>query len=516
MDRYIELYLLLIIILSLMTGLIDAISLSYFVDIFSIETTEGEHSTLVGSILFFAGFTSVGYIFKIVLLWLNIWLSFKISNNLNKQLMNSALNVVNEKSTVSQTLNDISRVTEFVATNYILGTLKLISGCIVCIMIFLSLWINSDGKALSMILVLTLFYLLISRILKNTFGYQSSVIKNLTTKTVSLGKAILESRETITAFDITKRSVDEWSNYDMELKMVQSRGQFFANSPRLFIELAGVLMLAAFISIQNDNLWVLVSEIALMVVAAQRLLPIIQQSYAALTARRISAAQYWGIVERLMADVKNKDQHINLDKDFKTLDIAIKGNDGINKVELLRGDKLKILGPSGSGKTTLLRNIIGIIESDRVRIRLDGEEIKSLIGNVGYISQSAQLFMGTLKDNVTVFSDVSDALYRKIINTCGLEEVEKRLRDGVIDPNGTQLSGGESQRLLIARVLAMDTPIIAFDEAFTGLDKNAASDILSKIQINYSEKIKIFIEHSNILDSCDCKILNVQDIRNIL
>ena len=64
--------------------------------------------------------------------------------------------------------------------------------------------------------------------------------------------------------------------------------------------------------------------------------------------------------------------------------------------------------------------------------------------------------------------------------------------------------------------MAMDTPIIAFDEAFTGLDKNAASDILSKIQINYSEKIKIFIEHSNILDSCDCKILNVQDIRNIL
>ena len=504
------------IILSLVTGAFDAVSISYFAAIFDKRSLDAGSSGIVQNVYGFALLTGISYLLKIMLLWMSISLSFKITNLLNTELMKTAMDLRNTKSTVSQSLDDITRVTEFVATNYILGTLKLISGFIVCSIVFMSLWVNSDGSATFLLVTLTGVYIVLAKLFKRTFGIQANIIKNYTSTTLTLGKSILESRETIVASNLENQSIKQWSEYDRKLKSILTYGQFFANSPRLFIELIGLIMISIFILFQEDRISEIFSEIALLLVVAQRILPIIQQCYAALSARRIASAQYLAITDRLGGYRDEGRISTTFAEEIKYIEIKIHRLHQIDTLRLVVGEDLKIVGPSGSGKTTLLRAIIGILHSKIIKTSVNGNRESDLIGAVGYISQSAQLFHGTLEQNIFIFANPNEKKYQKIFDTCNLEAVRARLGTQIIDPNGTQLSGGEIRRIMIARVLAMDKNILAFDEAFTGLDKNAANDILSKIQKNYSEKIKIFIEHSNILDSCDCKILNVQDIKNIL
>lgn len=511
----IKFYLVLFIILSLITGTFDAFSISYFAKIFEQNSQGFGASGSMHGVYGFALLTIISYVLKIILLWLSISLSFKITTLLNTYLMTNAMDLANSKSSVSQSLDDITRVTEFVATSYIFGTLKLISGIIVCAVVFSSLWVNSDGSATFMLMALTGAYIVLAGVLKGTFGIHADVIKNYSSKTLSLGKSILESRETIVASNLEKQSIKQWSEYDRKLKSILTYGQFFANSPRLFIELFGLIMICVFIFYQMDTISELFAEIALLIVVAQRILPIIQQCYASLSARRIASAQYLAIIDRL-SDYQEGEWTSYLRKgEIKYIDINIQGQSDPINLKLKLGDDLKIVGPSGSGKTTVLRAMIGILQSTNIEAFVNGDRDCDLLGKVGYVSQSAQLFHGSLEENVFIFGHPDMENSEKIFETCNLDAVRQRLRNQSIDPNGTQLSGGEIRRVMIARVLAMEKTILAFDEAFTGLDKRTASDIVAKLQKSYPEKIKIFIEHSDILDDLNCKILDVQDIRMI-
>ena len=507
-----EKYYFAVIMLSLLTGAVDGVSLGYFARIFHSEGSGIISTEVVRYFTYFVVLTAIGYICKIILLWLNIWLSFKVSNLLNSKLMEASMDLASTTTTLSQTLDDISRVTEFVATNHILSTLKLISGAIVCTFITFSMWYNSDGSALFVLLILVGIYGLLSRAFRATFGKHSETIRALTSKTLTLGKSILEARETIVASNLLSSTINQWTKYDQNLKTILTRGQFFANSPRLFIELSGLLLIGILVLFSSNNLSIIFSEIALLIVSAQRLLPIVQQCYAALSARRIAAGQYIGIVDRISKLKPANIEISRLDDPIEWIKINLRTGSTLESIRLNPGDSLKITGSSGSGKSTLLRKIIGIVDDERINITINNSVYKNLIGKVGYVSQTSQLFEGTLKQNVSVFQYVSDEKCEQILETCQLLPLYKRVGDTIIDPNGTLLSGGEIQRVMIARILAMDKEILAFDEAFTGLDKSTASSILTNIQLNYPDVIKIFIDHSDILDQLDCKIVNVHEL----
>lgn len=501
-----------IVILALLTGAVDGISLGYFAKIFQPEDPGMISTDIIMYFTYFVIFTAIGYLCKITLLWLSIWLSFRISNLLNSKLMEATMDYKYTTATVSQTLDDISRVTEFVATNHILSTLKLVSGSIVCALITISMWYNSDGSALLMLLFLAGIYAILAQFFKKTFGNHSHNIRALTSKTLTLGKSILEARETIVASNVGNQSIKKWSEYDRKLKTILTRGQFYANSPRLFIELSGLILIGIIVLISKNSLSLILSEIALLIVSAQRLLPIIQQCYSALSARRFSEAQYIGIVERLSNAKLENIAHSGTDEFINGIEIKLGTGSQSKIVRLNRGESLKINGKSGSGKSTLLRSIIGIMYDERINVKINNRLDTNLLGRIGYVSQTSQLFEGTLKQNVSVFADVSDDRCTQIFETCQLQALYERIGNSIIDPNGTQLSGGEVQRVMIARVLAMDKEILAFDEAFTGLDKDTASSIISKVHSNYPNAIKIFIDHSDLLENFDYQFINVQEL----
>jgi ATP-binding cassette subfamily B protein len=171
-----------------------------------------------------------------------------------------------------------------------------------------------------------------------------------------------------------------------------------------------------------------------------------------------------------------------------------------------RGETIAFVGPSGSGKTTLMKLLVGLYRPQHGKIlynTLDENEISfdDLRKQIGFVTQDTQLFSGTIKENLTFVypgateKDVHDALNKAACQNL-LERAEKGL-DTTIGEGGLKLSGGEKQRLSIARALLRKPNLLLFDEATSALDSLTEEEITDTIRDISREgnQITILIAH---------------------
>jgi ABC-type bacteriocin/lantibiotic exporter with double-glycine peptidase domain len=180
-----------------------------------------------------------------------------------------------------------------------------------------------------------------------------------------------------------------------------------------------------------------------------------------------------------------------------------------------KNSKIGICGESGSGKTTLVDIIAGIKKITQGKIFIDEHELnninsKNWMQNIAYVSQRVYLFNSSLRNNITFVSDEEDINNDKFFKI--LEFVE--LDDFIINNKdkeffklqefGKNLSGGQRQKIGIARALYSERPIIILDETTNSLDKKTEKNILLKID-KLKNKTIIFITHSiDNLKDFDC------------
>ena len=218
------------------------------------------------------------------------------------------------------------------------------------------------------------------------------------------------------------------------------------------------------------------------------------------------------------------DKELNLTKgiiEFKNIKFSYdKLNDDKNKIITLNNINLKMLGGkitslvghSGSGKSTILNLIPRIYDSYEGEITIDNQsiyktKIKSLRDNISFVSQDTNLFDDTIKKNIA-YADM-DASDEEIYNAARLSyasEFIEKLKYGYdtkIGENGIKLSGGEKQRLSIARAILKKSKIILLDEATSSLDAETEDKIQKAITYLTKDRTTIVIAHrlSTILNS---------------
>jgi ATP-binding cassette subfamily B protein len=198
--------------------------------------------------------------------------------------------------------------------------------------------------------------------------------------------------------------------------------------------------------------------------------------------------------------------HLRFDNvQFKHLTSSSNAVDKIS-FDAHKGQTIAFVGPSGSGKTTLVKLLVGLYRPETGAIYyndIPGNEIDfdELREQIGFVTQDTQLFSGTIRENLLfVKPDATDEQCLDVLikSSCQslLARADKGL-DTVIGEGGVKVSGGEKQRLSIARALLRQPTLLVFDEATSSLDsltEEEITDTIRQLSIN-KEHITILIAH---------------------
>ncbi len=169
-----------------------------------------------------------------------------------------------------------------------------------------------------------------------------------------------------------------------------------------------------------------------------------------------------------------------------------------------KGETLAVIGATGSGKTTLISLIPRFFDATRGEVLVDGVNVKeysfdALYDRIGYVTQKAVLFSGSVADNVSFGETKKEVTGEDIENAIRLAQAEEfvsRLEDGVnsrIAQSGRNVSGGQKQRLSIARALARGAEILIFDDSFSALDYRTDAALRSGLARELKDTTKIIV-----------------------
>lgn len=175
-----------------------------------------------------------------------------------------------------------------------------------------------------------------------------------------------------------------------------------------------------------------------------------------------------------------------------------------------KGSKTAIIGRNGSGKTTIINLLTRMYEPISGKILLGAEEISELSLSayrniISVVSQQIYLFNDTIRNNICLYKQVDEARIEAACKDSGLEDFIKEVSlDYVVGQNGAMLSGGQKQKIALARALIHDKPIIIFDEATSNTDAYSEQQINKLLNTKLKEKTVIVITHKKeILNKVD-------------
>ena len=185
-------------------------------------------------------------------------------------------------------------------------------------------------------------------------------------------------------------------------------------------------------------------------------------------------------------------------------DTGIKALDNISFQIRNSGGSLGIFGKTGSGKTSIVNLICRLYDPNNGEIKIDNKNIKShninsLRSSIGYVPQDGYLFSGTIRENIAFSSDkINDDEIKIAAKKAEIfDEIElfPKKFDTIIGERGVQISGGQRQRLAIARVFYKKPKLYILDDCLSAIDANKERKILQNLKKETKEKTTIIISH---------------------
>tara|TARA_Y100000590_G_scaffold216695_1_gene245464 strand:- start:1569 stop:3308 length:1740 start_codon:yes stop_codon:yes gene_type:complete len=311
--------------------------------------------------------------------------------------------------------------------------------------------------------------------------------------------------------------------------------------PRLILELLAVLvfvllfLLLILIGYEISNIFILVG---LFFYAAIRLLPSISKIVQSIQAIRFNMPAVHLIYKENL--IFEKEEKINIQREqlknkkkfnffksiiFKNVSFSYPNTDNqilknLN-LKINRGDKIGIMGKTGSGKSTFINLFCGLLESNSGQIYVDEKLLKEFLNiwqnQIGYVPQTVSIFDESVLFNITLTDKENEIDLNRVNNILKLVDLDQivdnlpnKIKE-LVGEHGAKISGGQSQRLGLARALYREPNIVILDEATSGLDENTENLILEKLFKNKPDLTIITISHrKNSLKHCD-KVLSIEN-----
>ena len=361
----------------------------------------------------------------------------------------------------------------------------------------------------------------------NIIAYQSTMmIKSLQEGLGGIRDVILSGKQ--------KFYSDIYGKSDKMLRRANANNVFIGQAPRYLMEGLGMIVIVTIAYIitsksDNDGLTHAIPMLGALVLGAQRLLPELQRaynSYAALKGSDASLEDVLLLVDQKLPDYLNhsKIDSIQFKKEIELKDIGFYYiNEKDDPIWVLKNLNLKItkgsfvgfFGETGCGKSTLLDIIMGLLEPVNGEFLVDGtkitkKNIKPWQLNIAHVSQEIHLSDATINENIAFGIPKNEIDLQKVKKAAEQAQIAKVIEEmpmayeTFVGERGVRLSGGQSQRIGIARALYEHPDVLILDESTSALDIDTEKKVIESIQTSKINVTILMISHRvTTLEYCD-------------
>jgi ABC-type bacteriocin/lantibiotic exporter with double-glycine peptidase domain len=447
--------------------------------------------------------------------------SYKVQNNLSTTLFKKYLSYkyslfLSFKS--STLIRNVFENCETISRAFIVNAINFFCEIFIILGLISIVIIQSNASSIYLILLIFLFtfiYLFFSRSFALTWGNSKINFDNQKLKFLQEGVSAFKELKIFDKGDYYLKNFYRMTNKSNKLNIKFGILQLI---PRFYLEVMGAFAIIILIFVNLDknfsgsflNLFPMLS---LYFVAIMRILPSANRIVNSLETFRFSFPLLKGIYKDLNHNTSEKKYHNNkfLIKFkskviFKKVSFSFSNNEKIFEnlnFVIKRGEKIGLVGESGIGKTTFLNLISGLLHPTSGNIYCDNhlikEDPKDWYPNIAYIYQSNFILNDTIENNISFNVQKNEHHAKKIkmiINLLNLENFLKKQTAGLntyIGDGGVKLSGGQIQKIAIARAIYSDREILICDEITSSLDKSSEKVILNIL--NKLNKTIIMISH---------------------
>jgi ABC-type multidrug transport system fused ATPase/permease subunit len=491
------------------------------------------------TVILFILLTAINGILKIIILRYSTKVSFEIGRKISKDVYSKTIYQEYKKqinTNSSEIIDAITNKTNGLIYNTIIPILNLINATVILIMLIILL-MSVEPLITSLIFAtIGIIYIIIAKKVKMKLQECGEIIiKESNNKIKNLQEGLSSIRDLIMGGS-QEIYIKNYEKIDLRLRKSQADSLFISQSPRIIIEAIGVIIISiiAYIIInQSENKDYIIGILGTIGLGVQRMLPALQNiysSWASIYGSEKSMVEILKIVE-LENEIKKRDQINKLGTlgELKTLELKnvyykYEKINILNDVNLKinKGDCIGIVGKTGSGKSTFIDLAMGLINPTEGLITINNitignNHLEEWRRKIAHVPQHIYLIDATIKENIAFGSQI-DAIdmeqIKRVSDIAQISEEIEQLSDKyetIVGERGVKLSGGQIQRLGIARALYTNKEILILDEATSALDHTTESRVMESIFNSRKEITMLIIAHRiSTLNKCN-KIIKIEN-----
>jgi len=483
-----------------------------------LEITSPEQLLLPLTIIFGLAALTAGAM-RLLLLWADIRLSFATGADLSISIYRRTLYqpyAVHIARNSSEIINGISTKTGTVI-HVIVMLLNLVSSSVMLSAIMIALLSFEPIIALTAFGGFGLIYAFIIWLTRSRLMINGQLVARESSYVIkSLQEGLGGIRDVLIAgSQLTYLKI--YRDADQPLRRAQGNNLFISQSPRNGMEALGMVLFAALaytLARQSEGIANAIPVLGALALGAQRLLPVLQQAYAALTAIRGEQSSLQDTLELLdqpLPDYANQPpaEPIPFRKQISLRRLSFRYSPQtpwvLKNVDctILKGDRVGFIGTTGSGKSTLLDIIMGLLKPTEGALEIDGLPIttcnqRAWQTHIAHVPQAIFLTDNTIEENIA-FGEPKDQINHERVRQAARQaqiadiiESWPEQYQTLVGERGIRLSGGQRQRIGIARALYRQADVIIFDEATSALDNETEQAVMQAIN-NLGEDLTILI-----------------------
>lgn len=453
-------------------------------------------------------------IFRIILLFCQVSLSQIIGEELIIKIFKNLISqnyIFYTKLNNSEILSVLSKKAMDIVNTTINPIINIASSSIVISFILFSMIYFIPNEIITIFLILIICYAFMSYAIKRRMNYISKVIAWNQSNIIKLIQFSLGSYSELILYKLQWYYTTKFIHNVKNLRKAYVSFYIFNTSPKILIEVIAIVIISivsyAYTN-EGDGRYNIIPTLAAVVLAMQRLLPLCQQVFSGYNSLMFGRESLCESLKYLkLSNQQNYSTTIyqeDLKKiDFKGVWFKYENNWVIKNLNftIVSNKTYGIIGQSGSGKSTFIKLLIGFISPNKGEITVNSNQSindYNLKEIVSYVPQDVYIFDDTILENILLGIDYNRENLKKVLKVSCLEDLIASLPHGIdtkIGNRGSQLSGGQCQRIAIARALYRDKKIIVLDEATNGLDPITEALLMKNILKEYKCTTLLKISH---------------------